>query len=43
MYGKGIFAKADFDALATQLRAIKGKFLLSIKRHTRNPRNLCRI
>jgi len=30
MYGKGIFAKADFDALATQLRAIKGKFLLSI-------------
>ena len=30
MYGKGIFAKADFDTLATQLRAIKGKFLLSI-------------
>ncbi len=30
MYGKGIFAKADFDALAAQLRTIQGKFLLSI-------------
>lgn len=30
MYGKGIFAKDDFSALAEQLRGIKGKFLLSI-------------
>lgn len=30
MYGKGIFAKADFDRLAEQLRHIKGRFLLSI-------------
>lgn len=29
-YGKGIFAKEDFSALAEQLRGIKGKFLLSI-------------
>ena len=30
MYGKGIFAKADFERLAGQLRHIKGRFLLSI-------------
>lgn len=30
MYGKGIFAKADFERLAKQLRHIKGRFLLSI-------------
>ena len=30
MYGKGIFAKADFERLAEQLRHIKGRFLLSI-------------
>ncbi len=29
-YGDGIFSKADFDALAVQLGAIKGKFLLSL-------------
>ncbi|QMT33443.1 DNA adenine methylase [Conchiformibius steedae DSM 2580] len=29
-YGKGIFSRDDFSALATQLRGIKGKFLLSI-------------
>lgn len=30
VYGKGIFAKDDFQKLATQLSGIKGKFLLSI-------------
>ena len=30
MYGKGIFAKDDFERLAEQLRHIKGRFLLSI-------------
>jgi DNA adenine methylase len=29
-YGDGIFSKADFDALASQLANIKGKFLLSL-------------
>ncbi len=29
-YGPGIFSKADFDVLATQLAGIKGKFLLSL-------------
>lgn len=29
-YGKGIFSKADFDNLATTLKQIKGKFILSI-------------
>ncbi len=29
-YGDGIFSKADFDALASQLSNIKGKFLLSL-------------
>ncbi|MCG7655952.1 DNA adenine methylase [Wielerella bovis] len=29
-YGIGLFGKADFEKLATQLRQIKGKFLLSI-------------
>lgn len=29
-YGKGIFAKSDFDALAAQLRGIRGSFLLSV-------------
>jgi DNA adenine methylase len=29
-YGKNIFAREDFEKLATQLRGIKGKFLLSL-------------
>ena len=29
-YGKTIFARADFERLANQLKAIKGKFILSI-------------
>lgn len=29
-YGKGIFAREDFERLATQLAGIKGKFLLSL-------------
>ncbi len=29
-YGKGIFAREDFDRLAKQLSSIKGKFLLSL-------------
>lgn len=29
-YGKGMFSKADFHTLASQLAAIKGKFLLSL-------------
>ena len=29
-YGPGLFARDDFAALAAQLRAIKGRFLLSI-------------
>ena len=29
-YGKDMFAKADFERLATTLRGIKGKFILSI-------------
>jgi DNA adenine methylase len=29
-YGLGIFARADFERLASQLAAIKGKFLLSL-------------
>lgn len=29
-YGKDLFGRDDFDALATQLAAIKGQFILSI-------------
>ena len=29
-YGKNIFSRADFEALATQMKAIKGQFILSI-------------
>ena len=29
-YGKGIFGKEDFTALATQLASVKGKFILSL-------------
>lgn len=29
-YGEGVFGRADFEALATQLAGIKGRFLLSL-------------
>ncbi len=29
-YGDGVFTKADFEAMATQLRHVKGRFLLSL-------------
>jgi DNA adenine methylase len=29
-YGQGVFAKAEFEAMAQQLRDLKGKFLLSL-------------
>lgn len=29
-YGKDLFSRAEFDKLATQLRGIQGRFLLSI-------------
>ncbi len=32
-YGKGIFARTDFDRMAAILRSLKGRFLLSINDH----------
>ncbi|MCL2297719.1 MAG: DNA adenine methylase [Proteobacteria bacterium] len=32
-YGKGLFERADFERLATQLTAIKGRFILSLNDH----------
>ena len=29
-YGKGVFSRADFAALAERLRRLKGRFILSI-------------
>jgi len=32
-YGDGVFAKADFEAMAAQLGCLKGRFLLSLNDH----------
>jgi len=37
-YGKGLFARADFDDLSAVLRALKGRFILSIIRRAGGPR-----